>query len=375
MKKIIGIYYDSEFNIDSFETGCGGSETWVLQLSKEFIKRNYHVIIICHAPWYLYENDNLEFFPISQFFSRINYQHFDYFIFTRCIYDDIYFKLIENNCKNIYLQSHDMFVWKDNLYENKYDYNLNNYTYIKKFVALTKFHKWELMTYNNIPKDKIEIIGNGLDSTTFDNVDKLYIEKDNEILWTSAFGRGGDILVKHILPIVKREIPDFKINICGYSDNIPQEIKNNSDVNFLGTLTKEDYYKEFKKHKVWFLPCVVVEDFGICAAEAVMCGNHIVSPYLHGMEDVLSPFTPFAIKHKYKTKQTSNYHYSKYELDMSDEEFQNTNNEVANAIIDTIRNYDNPFMKKLLESQKKYVTERFTWKNIADKWINIFENK
>jgi len=372
MKKVIGIFYDSNFNINSFETGCGGSETWVLQLSKEFVKRNYHVIIICNTDWYLYENNNLEFLPISNLISRIEYQYFDYFIFTRCIYNDIYFKLVENGCKNIYLQSHDMFIWKDNLYENKYDYNLNNYTYIKKFVALTNFHKTELINYNHIPENKIEVIGNGLNSDIFSKVDKMEIKKDNEILWSSIFKRGGDILVNNILPIVKKQIPDFKVNITGYADTVPSEIKNNPDVNFLGTLTKEDYYKEFKKHKVWFLPCVVVEDFGICAAEAVMCGNHIVSPYLHGMQDVLSPFTPFGMENKYKIMETSDYHYSSYTLNMTEQEFNITNNEAAQLIIDIIKNYDNPLMKTILKSQKKYVLENYTWEKMADKWINIF---
>ena len=268
-----------------------------------------------------------------------------------------------------------MFVWEENLYSKKYNYSLNNYPFIKKFVALTNFHKEELHKYNNIPYEKIEIIGNGLDSDIFDNVDKEVIEKDNEILWTSAFGRGGNILIDYILPKVKAVIPDFKVNICGYSDGVPEKIKNNPNVKFLGTLTKEEYYKEFKKHKVWFLPCVVVEDFGICAAEAVMCGNHIVSPYLHGMQDVLRPFTPFAMTNKYNVKQSSDYHYSKYELEMSFNDFTNTNNEAAQSIIDIINNYDNPLLQKILMSQRKYVMETYTWKNIVDQWIKLFESK
>ena len=154
-----------------------------------------------------------------------------------------------------------------------------------------------------------------------------------------------------------------------------EKIKNNPNVKFLGTLTKEEYYKEFKKHKVWFLPCVVVEDFGICAAEAVMCGNHIVSPYLHGMQDVLSPFTPFGMTNKYNVKQSSDYHYSKYELEMSFNDFTNTNNEAAQSIIDIINNYDNPLLQKILMSQRKYVMETYTWNNIVDKWIKLFESK
>ena len=101
MKKVIGIFYDAEFYPDSFETGCGGSETWVIQISKEFANRGYHVIIFAQTPWMLYYNDSLEFFPLSNIESRLSYQHLDYFIFVRCLYDSIYFKLIENGCTNI----------------------------------------------------------------------------------------------------------------------------------------------------------------------------------------------------------------------------------------------------------------------------------
>lgn len=375
MKKVIGILYDSNFNENSFYTGCGGSETWAIQISKEFVSRGYYVIIFSnYENWFIYES-GVEYVPLNMFYSRIEYQHFDYFIFTRCVYKDYYEKLVNNGCTNIYVQSHDMFVWNTNIYDKKYKYIDNEYPYIKKYIALTNFHKWELMHYNNIPKDKIEVIGNGLDSDIFNEVEQLNInvEKDNEILWTSAFGRGGNILVDYILPIVKNEIPDFKVNICGYADNIPDEIKNNKNVNILGTLTKEEYYKEFMKHKVWFLPCVVVEDFGICAAEAVMCGAHVVSPYLHGMQDVLSPFLPFAMQHKYNIIQTDEYHYGTYKLEMSYSDFRDTNNEAAYAIINIIKNYDNILLKKILASQKKYVTEKYTWENIVNDWIKMFK--
>ena len=91
MKKVIGIFYDAEFYPDSFETGCGGSETWVIQISKEFVNRGYHVIIFAQTPWILYCDNNLEFFSLSNIESRLSYQHLDYFIFVRCLYDSIYF--------------------------------------------------------------------------------------------------------------------------------------------------------------------------------------------------------------------------------------------------------------------------------------------
>ena len=372
MKHIIGILYNSMFNEHSFETGCGGSETWVIQISKEFVRKGYHVIVFCQTEqWYFYES-GVEYVPIDLFISRIQYQHFDEFIFLRSL-DEYYDTFVKyNNCNSIYIQSHDMFIWKDGIYNEKYNYNNNRFNKVKKFVALTNFHKWELITYNNIPEDKIEVIGNGLDSEIFNNIDKEYIKKDHSILWTSAFGRGGDILTDYIMPLVRNKIPDFKVHICGYADNVPDYIKNNPNVKFLGTLSKEDYYREFKKHCCWFLPCVVVEDFGICAGEAAMCGCDIISTFKHGMKDVCWPFTSLSMQNKFNIIELDDYHYGTYQLNMTDEEFYNAYKEAADMIIDSIINYNNKDRVKIREICKKYIMTEHTWNNVTSKWINLF---
>ena len=373
MKRVIGIFYNIDFNEQSFYTGCGGSETWVIQIAKEFQNRGYHVMVFSqNNEWYVYES-GVEYIPISFFENRIKVINFYAFIFVRSI-DEYYKIFIENNdCKRIYVQSHDMFIWKDGIYNEKFIYN-NQYDRIHKYIALTNFHKEELHKYNNIPYEKIAVIGNGLDSDIFDEIDYYVdIKKDNSILWTSAFGRGGDILVNYIMPIVKKYIPDFKVYICGYGDGVPQDIKDNPDVIFLGTLNKKDYYKEFKKHKVWFLPCVVVEDFGICAGEAIMCDAHIVSPFLHGMKDVCDVLICTKMNHNYNIIETGDYHYGTYQLNMTDEEFNNANYEAANMIIDYIKNYDNKDRETIRKISKDYIMKTHTWKNVVDKWEMLFK--
>ena len=374
MKRVIGILYNTNFNESSFETGCGGSETWVIQISKEFIKRGYHVIVFSqYEDWFIY-NSGVEYVPLNLYESRIQYQNFYAFIFVRSL-DHFYDTFIKyNDCENIYLQSHDMFVWKEGIYNKKFNYYDNNrFDKIKKFIALTEFHKWELMKYNAIPDDKIEVIGNGLDSDIFDKVNDEIIEKDHSILWTSAFGRGGDILINDILPLVITEIPDFKVHICGYGDNIPQEIKDNPNVVFLGTLSKEDYYREFKKHCCWFLPCVVVEDFGICAGEAAMCECDIISPFKHGMKDVCWAFESLKMKHEFKIIESDNYHYGTYQLNMTKEEYLISCQEAALKIINSIQNYNNPFNRQIRQICKTFITKEYTWNNVVNKWEMIFK--
>ena len=375
MKKVLGILYNTNFNESSFSTGCGGSETWAIQISKEFIKRGYHVIIFSQWEEWFFFNSGVEYVPISLYESRIKYQHFDEFIFVRSLdsYYDIFVKY--NDCENIYLQSHDMFIWKDGLYNEKFNYlNYNRFDKVKKFIALTEFHKWELITYNFIPEDKIEVIGNGLDSDIFTKINETERPKpDHSILWTSAFGRGGDILINDIMPLVQKSISDFTVHICGYGDGVPDEVKNNASVRFLGTLTKEEYYNEFRKHACWFLPCVVVEDFGICAGEAAMCDCDIISPFKHGMKDVCWGFTSLKMKNEFKVVESNNYHYGTYTLDMTEEDYKHTCYEAAYKIIQSINKYDDENRAKIRKICKEFIMKEHTWKNVVNKWINIFE--
>lgn len=377
MKKVIGIFYNAKFSESSFETGCGGSDAWVIQIAKEFVLKGYHVIVFCNCDAWALSFNMVEYVPISLFGHRCTYQHFDYFIMTRAFNEDIYNMVVDTGCENIYVQSHDMFIWNQDMYVEKFIYQEGKYPYLKKFIALTPYHQWELMTYNQIPEDKIAIIGNGLDSHTFSKVDEEPMEeKDNSILFTSVYTRGGDILVEHILPLVKKEIPDFKVKLCGYADVFPEHIKSNPDVEILGMLTKEEYYREFRKHRVWFLPCVVPEDFGLCICEAAMCECEVISPFKHGAADVCYPFVNLAMKHSFDIVEDGSYHRSRYTLNMSDDAFQMACQEAADMIIESIKNYYNDGHRyRLRKSFKSFILGTHTWNNVVQKWKSIFNEK
>lgn len=372
MKKVVGIYHNAPFNESFFEKGCGGTETWVIQIAKKFVKRGYHTIIFCDCKEWVFTKNGVEYVPIELFDNRCNYQYFDYFIMTTTLNEYIYNRILNNGCKNIYVQSHDKFIWYQETYNEKYIYTNEKYTEIKKYIALTNFHKKNLHEYNQIPLDKIEVIGNGLDSDIFNEVDKFSTIRDNNILFTSVYTRGGDILVNKILPLVLKVIPDFNVHLCGYVQNFPQELYNHPHVKILGLLNKENYYTELRKHKVWFYPCVVPETFGICAPEAVMCQCDIVSPFEYGMKDICYPFINLKMNNSFKIKLNDTYHYSKYELNMSDKDFNSACIEAANRIIDGIQNYYNPDRINLRQSFKNFILGTYTWSNVVDKWINLF---
>lgn len=374
MKKVIGIYYRAIFEEESFETGCGGSDAWVIQIAKEFVRQGYHVTVFRNGDNWKFTNSMVEYCDTNLLPLRCTYQHFDYFIFTRCFNEDVYKMVVGTGCENIYVQSHDMFIWDNWIYQDQFIYQPNKYPFLKKFIALTEFHRWELRRYNLIHDNMIEVIGNGFDSDILSRVEKEPIgEKDNSILFPTVYTRGGDILVNNILPLVLKEIPDFEVRLCGYADVFPDELKNNPHVKILGMLSKEDYYREFRKHKVWFLPCVVPEDFGLCVGDAVISGCDVVSTFKHGMKDVCWPFVNLSMKNEFKVVETNEYHRSRYVLDMSEEEFQETCQEAADMIVDSIKNYYDENRIKIRESFKNFLLGTHNWENVVKKWSDLFE--
>ena len=378
MKKTIGIVYNQNFNEESFDIGCGGSEAWVIQIAKKFSQNGYHVIVFNNRENWYFSKHNVEYVPLPLLEYRCSYQNFEAIIFTRSL-DETYEVVVRSGCTNkLYLQSHDPFVWEGGIYNKRFLWEEDrvNYSKLTKFIALTEFHKKELMDNNHIPEDMIEIIGNGLDSDIYDSIhnvpENLNNIDEHSILWTSAFGRGGDILVEDILPIIQKTDPNFKVHICGYGDGVPEHIKENPSVKFLGTLTKKDYYREFYSHFCWFLPGVVVEEFGICAAEAMMCNCDVISPYCHGMANVLWPFVNTKMENKFGEATYGTYHFGTYHIDKESKEYKKACAEAARLILESRDKYYDKDRIRFRISQKTFVKREYTWQKVVVKWIKLF---
>ena len=67
MKKTIGILYEANFYESSFETVCGGSETWVIQISKQFEREGFHVFVFSDIDFWQLSPNGIEYVPLSMF--------------------------------------------------------------------------------------------------------------------------------------------------------------------------------------------------------------------------------------------------------------------------------------------------------------------
>ena len=383
MKKNIGIIYDSEFDEPLINGACGGSETWAIQISKEFVKQGFNVYMFRPGGWIL-SDGGVEYVPSDMLEYKINSTKFEVIIFSRNIDKRRYDLIVNSGCTDkIYVQSHEIYIWKDGIYNERFDYHMykSEFPKITKFIALSDFHKTALNYYCNIPLDEIEIIGNGCDTDVFRDIDSVRgdvneLRERPFILWTSCFGRGGDILIDDILPIVKRGIPNIKVKICGYVDTLPSQYRNRDDVEIVGfNLTKEQYYNELRKSLCWFYPCVTAETFNISVLDAVINNCEIVCPMLHGTEHTLRPFKPFGMKHVFGTGETLNkdYDWGGYRTDKSSKEYQEACVEAANMIFVAHEQYHTDVRKKIRKSMKNYVLQEHSWQNVVKKWRNLLE--
>lgn len=380
MTKLIGIWcnWDADIYENKFELGCGGSDTWVIQISKEFANRGYHVHIFTNKASFS-SNSNIRYFGRDKLQENVNAYEYDYMIILRCLNRDHMKIMIESNhVKHIYVLPHDQVIWKHYTYsEEEWDWNPINKnemleSYIDKYVCLSEWHKKMIIMEHKIPEDKIVIIGNGVDSELFSLIDDHDVnEIDHRILWTSIYKRGCAILVEDIAPIVRQTITDFGVDICSY-DDIPNEVNEIEYVNVLPKINKEQYYRELHKHACFFYPCVVEETFGICALEAVMCNQDVISTFEHGMEDALSALEFTKIPAHITWSGRHNYFDYVIFPEDKNEQYWNIIHEFANRIIDSIMNYNSLSKAQFRKLAKNYVLERHSWKNVVDKWELLF---
>lgn len=288
----------NKINVLSREEGAlGGSETWLVQISKAFAK--YHKVdVYCSLNASgVYEDGELpnrKWYDNVDELDRLSKNKYDIVILNR-FFEKNGTNYIEHLnryrvANHIYVQMHDLSL----IYNNgvlPYGENVSQYHLLDDnvtIVCLNEWHKYNLIKQYNELKDNIICIPNGVDLEFFsEKIDTT--NRDNRVLWSSCEERGLDILVNDILPRVKAKVPDFGIDVASYNEPSESLMSNNS-VQYLGKLSKKQLYAEQKKHKVWFYPGTFAETFCITMLENILNGCKVVSPMTYGMKSTLSLF-------------------------------------------------------------------------------------
>lgn len=197
-KKSIAVYCGTTvepWNPDSMNKGgIGGSETAVIELCKRLAKMGWDITVFneCDAP------------PEGLVFDGVKYMN--YWSFNiKDTFDVLWVWRIpeffdyELDARLKILDLHDTMVPAD-LQESRW-------SKIDKIFVKTKYHR---SLFPSIPDDKFTIIGNGIDLARFDI--KGIKREPLRFAYTSTPNRGLDILLEHIWPKIKAEIPEATLH-------------------------------------------------------------------------------------------------------------------------------------------------------------------
>lgn len=224
-----------------------------------------------------------------------------------------------------------------------------------KLIALTKFEKEELQKYG-IPRDKIEVVPNGIDLSMFsplppkDKFKKKFKIKGRLILFVGQLRRrkGPEYLIMS-MPKILEEYPDTSLVFIGYKRNkkIEYIVKENNlenHIRFLGFLSERDKIAAYRSADVFCLP-TNYEGFGIVYLEAMACGTPIVTTDTPGVMEIVIPKRNGLL------------------VPPKDP------NELARAII---KLFDSPSLSKKISKNNISDVKKYDWKIIAEKIESIY---
>ena len=357
-----------EINKDTLTSqALGGSETWLLSVTKELVKQGHDVTVFCDTKeeWI----DGARYVPlyhmIDKFIAEQN-NPYNFIILNRIIRrfnTDIITAIRQYNAtQNIFIQMHDLsLLYEDHIATSR---ELNGTGIFDKrvrgIIFLTEWHRdnfaLQYPNLNDIPK---YVIPNGVDISL---IPKKKSKTDNRILWSSCAERGLDILIS-MYDEIKAQVPDFGIDVAGYND-LSHLNTQGKDIHILGNLPKEKLYEEMNKHKVWFYPGTFAETFCITMVENMLCKNFVISPFTYGTHDILSD----ELRNRFS--MTANFSESEWK--------ETAKREAINYIVAVLTNkYERvgePELIKDITNQCYQECLRYTWAKTAQRYINTYRH-
>lgn len=369
MKAIIGIYcgelYFPEELIHHWDEsnllkgGIGGSEVWAIEISKQFVKNGYRCIIFgdpdkCHI-----DKSGVEYITKERTTAILKATKFKYFITSRKTF------ILEQNIKaeHIYLMLHDPFV----LFSAKYeDLHMDK---IVKIAIQSDFQKRLVKdTYRGLTNEDFFRTFQGVDESYYKDVDSF--NKRNKMLWSSHKIRGSKFLIEKIFPLIKKEIPDFEIDVCGYANDMTDEYFLQEGINVKGNVSKEELTRLQKESKIWIYPNFGLfengrindETFCITAVENALAKNALI----------LANKTCFS-------STLEGYHgFIGTELFEEDEDVLNSDrmNDFAKIIAEqAIKLLKDENYRKQLANNANEICRKYTWENAAKTFLDEFKKE
>lgn len=327
---IIGIYDWANRFIDENSSDNGGSETWLIEISKAFSKMGIETHVFCNCIFH--KNENITFIPKNKFEQVVKCCYYDKFIYSRGFY-----KIDLINSAEIDLFLHDECCFDG----SKHEFERIKYIFLLSQHSIDKFNE----QYGSSYSSKYKLSFNGINQSLYNSS----IEKKNMMVWSSCVERGYNFFIKSVYPLIKQSVPDFEVKVCQYNQ---KHIPTPNGIKYIGKLNKKQLAELQCQCKLWCYPNIGYHDFGptsgmpfnetfcITAVENACAGANIVCGYNGGLTTTL-PEEILIGKEYFKNKKlVNNVEYAKL---------------LADTCIKVLRN----------EMEIKCDVSKYTWENAA----------
>lgn len=269
---------------DILTKGMGGSETYVVEMSRYIQLFNYfQVIVFCDC-----ESDDVfedvEYRPLEEYFSFVHCNYIHTCIISR--YSEFLPVALDGQTENVYLVVHDLTLTGKIIPKSEK---------LKNVFCLTDWHYNYFLSHYPDLKDITVILGHGININSYIHTnDKIpykfiYSSMPNRgllpllIMWskihaiepTATLHIYSDINSKYILDTCPELIQSIKHHL---------NFLKNSNVFYHGWVDKKTLQLSWKTADVWFYPCTYMETFCLTALEAAASRTLAVTTDLAGLQ-------------------------------------------------------------------------------------------
>lgn len=177
----------------SIYTGVGGSETMVILLSQELTKLGYKITVYNQCGDFRGTYKGVEYLPYYHFNQRDNF--------------NILIAWRTPGLFNFDLKAKQKIIWMHDLSYPQM-WNKKIIDQVDKVILLSQFHR---SAAPEVPDEKVFISNNGINTEDFREIPE---KKPNSLFYGSSYDRGALTLIRDIMPLVHKEIPDATLEVC-----------------------------------------------------------------------------------------------------------------------------------------------------------------
>ena len=335
-----------------FERSLGGSESAVVFMSRELVRRGHQVRVFCRCerPG---EYDGVSYRDLADFPEFVESGSCDVFICCRHL-----------RGLTAPVRSRVNVIWNhDLMVKPAAQYLMSLMFKVDRLLVLSEFHKAQFMRHLAVPEDRYVVTRNGVDLTVVDEAITGVEREADRLLHTSRPERGLDVLLE-LWPDLKRRRPAPKLAIAHYDnpgadaqmrdylETLRQVARQLPDVELLGALSKRELYREIARSALVVYPAAFPEVSCISALEAAACGTPMVaSRYCALKESVADGATGVLVPGDPRSAEYA-------------EAF-------AAAVTDLLA--DEARYQAMNAAARRRIEERYQWRQIAEEWEGLFE--